>query len=55
VKVLVQGGAQLNLKTKIGNTALDMAVRRENKECGEYLRSVGAECCYKEYPSDWEE
>jgi len=45
VKVLVQGGAQLNLKTNSGETALDRAVDCENQECGEYLRSVGAKCC----------
>jgi len=55
VKVLVQGGAQLNLKDEEGYTALDWAVRRENKECGEYLRSVGAKCCRKVYPTDWKQ
>jgi len=53
VKVLVQGGAQLNLKNDNSETALDGAVDCENQECGEYLRSVGAKCCRKVYPTDW--
>jgi len=55
VKVLVQGGAQLNLKTNNGDTALDKAVDYDEQECGEYLRSVGAKCCRKVYPTDWKQ
>jgi len=56
LKALVEAGAhELNLKTNNGETALDKAVRHDEQECGEYLRSVGAECCSEEYPSDWKQ
>jgi len=55
VKVLVQVSAQLNLKDEDGDTALDLAVNSKRQECGEYLRSVGAKCHKKVYPTDWKQ
>ena len=41
-KALVSGGADINAKTVIGNTPLDDAIRKNNYEMVEYLKSIGA-------------
>jgi len=52
-KVLLDAHVELlNVKAR-GYTALDWAIELKQRECGEYLRSRGAECCNKEYPADW--
>jgi len=52
-KLLVQAGVDLHVKDIEGRTSLDNAVEEKQKECGEYLRSVGAVCNKEKYPSDW--
>jgi potassium channel len=52
--LLVEAGANLNIRDTNGDTPLDRAVSNNHKECGEYLHYVGAECHNKEYPADWD-
>jgi ankyrin repeat protein len=53
-KVLLDARVELlNVKNEYGYTALDIAVISNKRECGEYLRSRGAECNSQTYPSDW--
>jgi uncharacterized protein len=44
-KLLVEAGADLNQKSDAGETALDRAISRKRKACGEYLLSKGAVVC----------
>ena len=53
MKLLVQAGADVNIKDSDNYTALDYAIWKVEKECGEFLRSVGAKCNKREYPSHW--
>ena len=41
VKLLQQAGANLNVKDSAGCSILDIAVDHHQKECAEYLRSLG--------------
>jgi len=53
-KVLLDARVELvNVKDIGGNTALDWAVVSKHRECGEYLRSRGAECNSQTYPLAW--
>jgi ankyrin repeat protein len=53
VKLLVEASADLNFKGEFGYTALDVAVSKKLKGCGEYLRAASAECNRLKYPGIW--
>jgi ankyrin repeat protein len=55
VKLLVQAGANVNITDSDNYTVLDNAIYKKQKLCGEFLRSLGAECKERDYPKIWKD
>jgi ankyrin repeat protein len=54
IKELIAAGVDMKIQNKEGDTALDDAIRGEEKRCAEYMYQHGARPNKKTWPSDWE-